>query len=109
MIKRFLATLLIVCLLPFQASAQSIDADTCIQVANIMYQIGEGKKEGIKLEQQLNSMREAVPAGALRKFYEQLIKEAYQTKKSPEDFAQDFANRCFNVRGDISKLMGKKT
>lgn len=108
MFKAFLALLLC---LSLNVSAQTVDANACLELGNIIYTLAMEKAEGKPLKAQLAEMHEALdntPNAPLIPFFEGKIKEVYQSKKAPEVLGQEFINSCFAVHGDLSKLIGKK-
>lgn len=106
--KAVLAVCLLLILSAIPASAQSVTAQTCVNMANLFGTLVQERNEGVPYADQLKELTEAVePDHPLRAFLFQKLKETRQTKLSPQDFAEAFAKQCFAVRGDISQLMGK--
>lgn len=97
--------------LSLNAQAQSVDANGCMLLGGIFYGVVTEKQAGKTLKDELNEMRQALKGSdqeELIPFFEGKIKEAHQTKKSAQAFGQEFIDQCFEAKGDLSKLTGKK-
>ena len=108
MFKQALALFFVLFLISIPANAQQISAQMCVNLANIFASLVEERNQGVSLADQVKELNaEVADRHPLKPFLGQKLKEIRQTKKTPEQFAQDFVERCFDARGDISKLMGK--
>lgn len=105
------ALLAILLCLSLNAHAQQVDANGCMTLGGIFYGVVTEKQAGKTLKAELSEMRDSLKGTELETlipFFEAKIKEAHQTKKDAQAFGQEFINQCFEAKGDLSKLIGKK-